>query len=146
MSDNALVEMAEAVFRQGSNNDFNKKKAKVFAIELGGSVRTLILSGDVYEALENATDLLETDVAIGVETCGWAAPRTGSDDDDDDLPPSQHPDRRRVRLISIVSRKFEMASAMGFQDTPDEVITDEGSAQGSLAEGIKDAMRRLLNA
>jgi hypothetical protein len=138
--------MAEAVFRQGSNNDFNKKKAKVFAVELGGSVRTLVVSGDVYEALENATDLLETDVAIGVETCGWASPRTGNDDDDDDLPPSQHPARRRVRLISIVSRKFEMASALGFQDTPDEVITDEGQARGSLAEGLQDAMRRLINA
>ncbi|CAB4541186.1 unannotated protein [freshwater metagenome] len=85
------------------------------------------------------------DVAI-VLTCGWAAPlnreeqdgETRSDDETaDEVPPSQHPLRRRVRLVVAVCDKG-VASVLRFADTPNDIVTDAGAARGSLADAVKD--------
>jgi|SanBayMetagenome_1026888.scaffolds.fasta_scaffold53948_2 hypothetical protein len=142
MSNKKVVELAEATYhelaKEEEGDNFAMKKAKAFAVEVGGTIRTIGTHGDVYELLEELTGrkLLTTDIAIGVETCGWASPIREGESEDEQVPPSQHPDRRRVRLVSLVTRKYEMASAMGFADTPDEVITDDGSARGTLAEEL----------
>jgi hypothetical protein len=83
------------------------------------------------------------DAAV-VLTCGWAAPidrSHESDDDDVDLdanekvPPSQHPQRRRVRLVVVVGDQG-VGSVLRFADTPKEIVTDAGSARGSLADAV----------
>jgi len=103
--------------------------------------------GDVYELLDAPSSAIARmfDVAV-VLTCGWAAPlnRDGQDDearsDDeiaDEVPPSQHPLRRRVRLVVAVCDKG-VASVLRFADTPNDIVTDAGAARGSLADAVKD--------
>ena len=53
------------------------------------------------------------------------------------VPPSQHPLRRRVRLVVAVCDRG-VASVLRFADTPNDVITDAGAARGSLADAVKD--------
>jgi hypothetical protein len=153
MSNQTIVELAEATYHElGKQKDgdeaFAMKRAQMFAVEVGGTVRTIGTCGDVYELLEEmeAKELLATDVAVGVETCGWASPISQGEDEDDQVPPSQHPDRRRVRLVTMVTRKFEVASAMGFADTPDEVITDAGTARGALADALLNTVKSMVKA
>ena len=85
------------------------------------------------------------DAAV-VLTCGWAAPIDRSHDRDDDhgddvddanekIPPSQHPQRRRVRLVVVVG-DHGVGSVLRFADTPKEIVTDAGSARGSLADAV----------
>ena len=153
MSNQTIVELAEATYHElGKQKDgdeaFAMKRAQMFAVEVGGTVRTIGTCGDVYELLEEmeAKELLATDVAVGVETTGWASPIQQDDNEDEQVPPSQHPDRRRVRLVTMVTRKFEVASAMGFADTPDEVITDAGTARGSLADALLNTVKSMVKA
>ena len=88
------------------------------------------------------------DAAV-VLTCGWAAPidhdelATGLTETEtetetsEDIPPSQHPLRRRVRLVVAVCDKG-VASVLRFADTPNDIVTDAGAARGSLADAVKD--------
>ncbi|MDA2989271.1 MAG: hypothetical protein O2815_09360, partial [Actinomycetota bacterium] len=77
--------------------------------------------------------------ALGVLTCGWAAPVGG-----DETPPSCHPGRRRVRLAVIATTDLVTGSVLEFQDTPDEPIFDDGSASGSLRDALLDTMRAIV--
>jgi hypothetical protein len=150
MDNKKVVELAKATYhelgKEEEGDNFSMKEAKAFAVEVGGTIRIIGAHGDVYELLESLSNrkLLATDVAVGVETCGWACPIQEGVDDDEQIAPSQHPDRRRVRLISLVTRKYETASAMGFADTPDEVITDDGSARGTLAEELMATVMTMV--
>ena len=150
MSNQTIVELAEATYhelnKQKDGDGFTMKRAQMFAVEVGGTVRIIGTCGDVYQLLEETETkkLLATDVAVGVETCGWASPTTS--DEANEVPPSQHPDRRRVRLVTMVTRKFEVASAMGFADTPDEVITDSGTARGALADALLATAKSMVKA
>ena len=152
MSNQTIVELAEATYhelgKQKDGDGFTMKRAQMFAVEVGGTVRTIGTCGDVYELLEEmeTKELLATDVAVGVETTGWASPIAQGDNEDEQVPPSQHPDRRRVRLVTMVTRKFEVASAMGFADTPDEVITDAGTARGALADALLNTAKSMVKA
>jgi hypothetical protein len=127
---------------------YNSKTARIYAInalddaDLSELELELVNShGDVYDLLDNSdlSYVLKANTHIMVMTCGWAAPlpkgETADDDDDDRVPPSQHPERRRVRLVICANREG-VASVLRFQDTPDEITTDEGSAKGSLADAI----------
>ncbi len=93
--------------------------------------------GDVYELLDNSDSAKIAKVSdfIAVLTCGWASPITKNGDDDDDLAPSQHPERRRVRLLVLAS-KNGVASVLRFSDKPDEIVSDNGQARGSLADAV----------
>lgn len=119
---------------------YDTKKAELFSVSF--THNGLLFSkrsdnGDVYELLGNpfSVHVCATSDAIGVLTCGWAAPVT-DDDDDSELPPSVHPKRRRVRLLVCASRDG-VASVLRFQDDPDNPITDEGRAVGSLADAVQ---------
>jgi hypothetical protein len=90
---------------------------------------------DIYDAIEQVT-IPAFMVAFGVITTGWAAPL--NPDGKAEGAPSQHPERRRVKLVSVINDNGA-GSAMAFQDEPEDVITDEGSATGSLAEAINEA-------
>lgn len=141
-----MVELAEAVFRKlGAQSDdpYHLTKAHIFAVQGNGDIRTIVTAGDIYDALDEVASkpLAEGDLVLGCETTGWASPIT--DDDDGEIAPSQHPQRRRVRLVALVSRKYEMASALGFADD-DEIVTDDGQARGTLADALAGAMRSMV--
>ena len=118
-----------------------------------GALRISFLAehGDVYELLDAPSSAIARmfDVAV-VLTCGWAAPLDRDEQDDesradeeihdaikDEVPPSQHPLRRRVRLVVAVCDKG-VASVLRFADTPNDIVTDAGAARGSLADAVKD--------
>ena len=89
---------------------------------------------DVYALLESPTSSLARMFdAAAVVTTGWAAP-LGPDGHVEGAP-SEHRDRRRVRLTVVVAN-HGTASVLRFADSPDEPISDPGSASGSLAEAI----------
>ena len=143
-----------------SLDGFDLKRARLYGISVvdvggvnrleDGALRITFLAehGDVYELIDAPTSAIVRmfDAAV-VLTCGWAAPIDKShksaddndDEDDDDanekLPPSQHPQRRRVRLVVVVGDQG-VGSVLRFADTPKEIVTDAGSARGSLADAV----------
>lgn len=97
--------------------------------------------GDIYVLLESVKPAILAEFsAIGLVTCGWAAPI--AQQDDEETAPSQHPERRRVRLFVCADRN-EMASVLRFKDDAENPITDEGQATGPLAEALANLMRRV---
>jgi regulator of RNase E activity RraB len=145
-----------------SLDGFDLKRARLYGISVvdvggvnrleDGALRITFLAehGDVYELIDAPTSAIVRmfDAAV-VLTCGWAAPIDKShksaddndDEDDDDanekLPPSQHPQRRRVRLVVVVGDQG-VGSVLRFADTPKEIVTDAGSARGSLADAVNN--------
>lgn len=96
---------------------------------------------DIYYLLDevsNRLSLIKGYESFSVLTSGWAAPI----DDDYDLdepneiiPPSEHPKRRRVRLV-VTADDAGVASVLRFSDNPEEIVVDSGLAKGSLADAI----------
>ncbi len=142
-----------------SLDGFNLPRARLYGVSIvdakgiasnqDGALRISFLAehGDVYELLDAPSSAIARmfDVAV-VLTCGWAAPldRNEQDDDsrsddeiDDEVPPSQHPLRRRVRLVVAVCDKG-VASVLRFADTPNDIVTDNGAARGRLADAVKN--------
>ena len=125
-------------------NRYNLGKANFYAIKADGTYRLIHTDGDVYEGFENLPNIVrlsDEEEGIAVETCGWAAPI--QENEDDDTAPSQHPKRRRVKLLALITRTFEMASAIAFADD-ENIITDGGQAQGTMADAMIDTMRELV--
>jgi len=130
-----------------SLDGFDLPRARLYGVSIAdadgvrtnedGALRISFLAehGDVYELLEAPTSAVSRlfDAAV-VLTCGWAAPTDG-DEPADGVPPSQHPRRRRVRLVVCVCDDG-VASVLRFADAPDDVVTDTGSARGSLADAV----------
>lgn len=89
---------------------------------------------DVYALLDAPSSALARMFdAAAVVTTGWAAPLAA--DGTVDGAPSEHALRRRVRLVVTVADQG-VASVLRFADAPDDVVTDPGSATGSLADAI----------
>ncbi|MFM2047037.1 MAG: hypothetical protein RL383_1114 [Actinomycetota bacterium] len=90
---------------------------------------------DVYTLLaEPGSALARSFAAAALVTTGWAAPL--DENGQVSCAPSEHEGRRRVRLTVLVT-DAGVASVLRFADDPDEVITDPGSATGSLADAIQ---------
>lgn len=132
------LSMVEIVTMLGEDN-LNKapsdaSKARVAPVMFADGRPVLVLDAqmdglDIYDLLETVTP--DDNVNhYAVITTGWAAPIG-----DDDTAPSKHPERRRVELLCAVSRDGVMASAMAMEGS-DELITDDGGAQGSLALAV----------
>ena len=129
---------------------FSIGEAQLLAIEClsdgNASVQNITTVGsnrDVYDLLEgdDVAQVLDTHSYLGIITCGWAA---SIHKDQETKRPSEHPDRRRVRLM-LVANKSEVFSVLRFEDNPDEVITDDGKATGSLADALIKAIKRKGN-
>ena len=93
---------------------------------------------DIYDMLsdiESAIKLYQQGFqSFAIVTCGWAAP-IGDGDAVDDIRPSEHDDRRRVRVM-VLCHKGQLGSSLRFTD--DEAVTyDEGNALGSLADAVE---------
>jgi hypothetical protein len=104
------------------------------------AIRKIAEHADVYEMLDdtlNAVLLFDSGYnGFAIVTCGWAAPISKDDDDDNEVAPSQHPERRRVRLMTMM-HNGKMGSSIRFTD--EEAVTyDEGNAMGSLASAMQD--------
>lgn len=141
-----ITELAEKVESEVNDNlGFDLKRALLISVTdglFGVELSDPLESGDVYDLIESkaSVELARRSDFIAIVTCGWAAPLSNNTNDDDDkVAPSQHPQRRRVRLVVLASRS-SVASVLRFSDTPDETVTDEGKATGSLADAILNLM------
>lgn len=98
---------------------------------------------DVYDLLDDwrAGEIARPEGchAVALVTWGWAAPL--GDDGEPDGAPSQHADRRRVRLVACVDHAGLSFSRLHFADTG-ETHDDEGEARGPLAEAMAAAFTR----
>ena len=141
-TETTLTELAKVY----SVNRFEAKKAEMFALSADGFIRSLGKYGDVYEGLEKIGEqhtLASEETAVVCQTCGWASPIEG-EPTGNEVPPSQHPQKRRVRLTVLATRSNQMVSSIVFADTPDESIYDFGSARGSLADALKETLGKML--
>jgi len=129
-----------------SSNQWHLKKASIWAIDMAGSLNKLCENGDVYDLLESPKTLtaIENQNEFIVLTCGWAAPIEKNVTELEGVAPSEHPMRRRVRLVVAVD-SVGVASVLRFQDNPTEIVTDEGNARGSLADAVMDLMDKKVN-
>ena len=126
--------------------EFDCKNAKVFGVMLNDNldieIKPIKTGVDVYDLISDSVEVFEAvnkyDL-ITVATCGWAAPI--GNDNDDETPPSKHPERRRVRLLTSANTNYQIGSSISFKDNPDEPVFDYGNAKGSLA----DAITELIN-
>ena len=134
------IQLEKTLFEH-QEKPFQNKTAKLYLDEFD-KLKLISENADIYDLLESddvATQLDESDLAVLVVTTGWASPRS-KDGDDDEMRPSEHPKRRRVRLSIYANRLGEVASIIRFEDDPTEIVTDEGSATGSLADAISALM------
>lgn len=131
-----LMEMVDNSLA-GDYPNTEQKTARLYAIDENGNAEVAGEHGDVYELLDNPLSSLVAKMshAVAVETCGWAAPVSNIDDDDEVVIPSQHPQRRRVRLFAVHNGKG-FASALRFGDDWLNPVYDYGDAQGNLADAI----------
>jgi len=127
-----------------TDTPFDLGNAILFAVDyVRGEVpaiRKIAEHADVYEMLDdtfNAVLLFDSGYnGFAIVTCGWAAPISKDDDDDNEVAPSQHPERRRVRLMTMC-HNGKMGSSIRFTDE-ESVTYDEGNAMGSLASAMQD--------
>jgi hypothetical protein len=144
-----IMELAERVESEVNNTlGFDLKQALLVSVTdglFGVELSAPLTHGDVYELLESeaSMELAKRSEYVAIVTCGWAAPIREDDDDDNQVAPSQHPARRRVRLVVLANRS-SVSSVLRFSDTPDEVVTDAGKATGSLADAIHQLISKTV--
>lgn len=123
-------------------DSFEQSPAVLFAVDyVRGEVpvvKQIAEEQDVYEMLDdtfNAILLNETGYSgFAISTVGWASPINNNEDDE--IAPSQHPERKRVRLMTLCNRG-QMGSSIRFKGEQD-VTYDQGNAKGSLASAMRD--------
>ena len=119
---NAVLDKTEA--------GFYMEAATLYSI-IGESVLPVATNNDIYAMLESDSNipLCVNAEFIGVATTGWAAPV----DDGSELPPSQHPERRRVRLVVVTDGRV-MSSVMSMSGESDEIVST-GEIGGDTPHG-----------
>ena len=111
-----------------------------FAVTAGGDIRTVIGSGDIYLSLRHAAfQLRPDDDYLGVSVWGWAAPTSSDIPKHDDVPPSEHPERSRMHLVTITDRKGQSESRLHFIEQDDIKTTDGSTAVGALENALRIA-------
>lgn len=134
-----------------TDQPFDMSNAIVFVLGFDDRRAVITEYPDVYVALETiGAEVARIDSAIagnpllgaralGVLTCGWAAPV-----EDGEIPPSCHPERRRVRLAAIATTDLVIGSAVIFQDDIDQPVFDDGSGTGPLRDALLNATRGIV--
>jgi hypothetical protein len=120
-------------------NPFLMDSAQLYGVSVSDdetvSLTILASEPDVYELLEKpASNYSSKFLAFALITSGWAAPV--EEDGTIDGAPGDQPLRRRVRLAVVANADTGVASVLRFSDEPDDVVTDPGSATGSLADAV----------
>lgn len=98
---------------------------------------------DIYEMLETSShhaEKFEGYDLIAVLTAGWAAP--ANDDEHSDLAPSEHPERKRVKLALIAYTAEQTASIMSFTGDP-EYIYSSNHGKGQLQEAFEEMLNGI---
>jgi hypothetical protein len=113
-----------------------------FAVTANGDIRTVAGSGDIYRSLSHAAfHLCPDDDYLGVSVWGWAAPTSSGISKHDDVPPSEHPERSRMHLVTITDRKGQSESRLHFIEQDDIKTTDGSTAAGALKDALENALR-----
>ena len=141
--DQTLREIDHAIAEK-LGDSFEQSPAILFAVDyVRGEVpiiKQIAEDTDVYEMLAdtfNAVVLFDTGYSgFALSTVGWASPIDKDDDANNEIAPSQHPERKRVRLMTMCHRG-KMGSSIRFKGEQD-VTYDEGNAKGSLASAMRD--------
>lgn len=138
---------AEAVisgYTQRFRNPFDAEVSAVFRIERTGSDETFglvefVQAPDVYGAMCIARHaaLTPDTLAVGVTSCGWAAPTDGK------VPPSEHPERRRVLMVVLGDRMMNTCSAVLFEGDSEPQL-DLGKGEGLLAEAFQEMLIGMI--
>ena len=102
--------------------------------------------GDIYDLVSSstATKLAKNTAYLALVTCGWAAPleAPSADKPTTDIPPSQHAERKRVRLTMLIdTANGEQTTVIRFEGN-DEVTVEPGNATGSLADAVTKMVKR----
>ena len=116
--------------------------SNAFAVNNSGDIRTVASGDDIYLSLRQAAfQLNRDDEYLGVSVCGWAAPMSAGIPQHDEVPPSKHPERRRIHLVTIADRTGHSESRLHFIER-NTIKTTEGSmAVGALKDALEDAFR-----
>jgi hypothetical protein len=138
------MKILEEIYKQLSSHD-DETAAYAYGITIGTDglkIKVIGKNADIYDLIENLSDMELADSFnyLGVITYGWAAPL--NNDGGMNGAPSEHKDRRRVKLISAISYDESeiIGSVMYFKDN-DEVIYDYNTATGSLAYALEGLVR-----
>lgn len=143
-----IAEKAEGILHKafemkGDEFAFDLPKAMLVGITLDengdfADIQAEVAShGDIYTLLETVSpNVLSGFQVFGLVTCGWAAP-IANGQEEPEVAPSQHDQRRRVRLF-VCAKLSEQASVLRFQDDSDEPVSDAGEARGPLAEALAE--------
>jgi len=128
---------------------FDSKHCEAFGVlidkDLNVQIEKIDSSKDIYDMLDTDNDNLLNQInnydMVSFATNGWAAP-TSKDDDDEysNLAPSQHPQKRRVRLLSSANIYDQVGSSIMFSDDIDSPVYDYGDARGTMANAIIELM------
>lgn len=132
------------------NYSFDDSGSKVYGILLdennNPTIEQVHSGVDVYQSIEELMDAPESlkDYDIfTIATLGWAAPI--NDGNDPEIAPSQHPERRRVRVLSNTSAFGMVGSSVLFQDDINEPVFDYGNASGALNDAIMNLFEAVYN-
>ncbi len=117
---------------EDSNYNHELSASQLWAIKKDGSFHLLTAHPDVYELLNTEEFNLYNYLGVIIHTTGWAAPL--DEDGNVGTAPSKHLMRRRIGLAACVT-DHSVGSAISFADDS-EIITDPGSATGSLADAL----------
>lgn len=142
----ARGEFAQFQLDKSKGIAFDANSARVFHIDDDGLFTLIDHNRDVYDLLDDddlATSLSKADnISVGVLTYGWAAPI--QDDEDFDVPPSQHKDRKRVRVLITACDHGKFVTFLRFESDPDTVET-QGGGEGSMADAISALITKIQN-
>lgn len=133
-----IAEVAERMVRELPLSDEGLSEAGLYGVLETGETFQIGSSPDVYDLLDIEVKSPLNIVGLAVTTSGWAAPLNA--DGEVEGAPSQHPERKRVLLVAVVTAD-ELMSSMRFADS-EEVITD-GNGTGALADALRDALARI---
>ena len=117
----------------------------LFDKDLNVQIEKIDSSTDIYDMLDTDNDNLLNQInkydMVSFATNGWAAPIAKDNDDEySDLAPSQHPEKRRVRLLSSANINNQVGSSILFSDDIDSPVYDYGDARGTMANAIIELM------
>ena len=151
-----MTQMAERItkvhhqLKHDHNDPFNMNCARFFTLDANLNLSIISSCKDIYDGFEDLEKRTRSPQMVrmkylGIETCGWAAPLNNEDDGEaDQVRPSEHEHRRRCRLLALIDRNLDVASIVLFQDDPEDIIVDNGKAQGLLDEALKRLMACII--
>lgn len=142
MNNNMTTIATEIVTKVTDEYGFRLPSAQLYGVTDSGDTVFLAEHPDVYDLLypESVMNAGGSFTKLAVATSGWAAPL--NEDGEVTGAPSQHSERRRVCLVTVVSKET-LVSALRFEDDPDGIMTDEDEATGTLAEALHRLMEMM---